>query len=136
MKEKRNGKIYTEKDYIVDKVLFGYKVKKRRNELKLTQEELAEKVDVSRTSIVQIENGNQGASLVTVYSLAKALDMSMDYLLSMHEETEKYGSERDEEQEKRKQLMDEINERIRGCDTDHIETLSEIIKAYVNGINK
>ncbi len=89
MKEKRNGKIYTEKDYIVDKVLFGYKVKKRRNELKLTQEELAEKVDVSRTSIVQIENGNQGASLVTVYSLAKALDMSMDYLLSMHEETEK-----------------------------------------------
>lgn len=116
--------------------MFGYKVKKRRNELKLTQEELAEKVDVSRTSIVQIENGNQGASLVTVYSLAKALDMSMDYLLSMHEETEKYGSERDEEQEKRKQLMDEINERIRGCDTDHIETLSEIIKAYVNGINK
>lgn len=42
----------------------------------MTQQQLAEKVDMSRASIANIERGNQSVSLFNLYAIAEALGVS------------------------------------------------------------
>ena len=53
----------------------GRAVSARREELKLTQQTLAEQVGLSRASIANIEGGRQKVLLHQVYSLARALGL-------------------------------------------------------------
>lgn len=53
--------------------LLGKRVQKRRKELNLTQEELAEKVDISRAYMGYIEQGRNVPSLEVVQKIAKVL---------------------------------------------------------------
>lgn len=55
--------------------MFGKNVQKYRKLLKLTQEELAEKIDVSQTFLANIERGKRGASMETIELLAKSLSI-------------------------------------------------------------
>ena len=57
----------------------GYKIKEVREALGMTQEELAEKSGVSRTTISGLENGTTRAtSTKTLLSIANALNTSID----------------------------------------------------------
>lgn len=57
----------------------GFKIKERREELKMTQEELAQKSGVSRQTISSIENGKYENALVgTLAAIANALDTTVD----------------------------------------------------------
>ena len=57
----------------------GYKIKERREELKMTQEELAEKSGVSRGTISALENGSDRTTTSkTLVKLARALDTCVD----------------------------------------------------------
>jgi transcriptional regulator with XRE-family HTH domain len=47
----------------------------------LTQKELADRLELSRTSIANIEKGNQRLSLFYLYEIASKLDMSISELL-------------------------------------------------------
>ena len=58
---------------------FGRRLKDLRGAM--SQEELATRAKLSRTSIVNIERGRQGVSLVTLYSLAAALNVTPAVLL-------------------------------------------------------
>ncbi|MDD3985320.1 MAG: helix-turn-helix transcriptional regulator [Methanobacterium sp.] len=49
------------------------KIKEFRKELKLTQEELAEAVDVSRQTIISLEQGRYNPSLMLAYKITKKL---------------------------------------------------------------
>lgn len=53
--------------------LLGKRVQKRRKELNLTQEELAEKVDISRAYMGYIEQGRNVPSIEVVQKIAKVL---------------------------------------------------------------
>lgn len=58
---------------------FKCNMKKRRQELKITQEELAEKSGVSRGSISLMENGLVvNSKFETISKLAKALDSKIE----------------------------------------------------------
>ncbi|WP_321421085.1 helix-turn-helix transcriptional regulator [uncultured Methanobacterium sp.] len=48
-------------------------IKKFRKELKMTQEELAEAVDVTRQTIIALEQGRYNPSLVLAYNVTKTL---------------------------------------------------------------
>jgi transcriptional regulator with XRE-family HTH domain len=56
---------------------FGQAVRKRRMELDLSQEGLAERADLHRTYIADIERGVRNLSLRNIEKLAQALDMSI-----------------------------------------------------------
>lgn len=57
----------------------GIKIKERREELKMTQEELAQKSGVSRQTISSIETGKYENVLVgTLAAIATALDTTVD----------------------------------------------------------
>lgn len=57
----------------------GYKIKERREELRMSQEELSEKSGVNRTTISAIETGKaENVMTGTLVALAKALETTVD----------------------------------------------------------
>lgn len=59
----------------------GYKIKEKRKEKKMTQEELATKSGVSRATISGLENGTvRATSSKTLVKLARALDTTVDQI--------------------------------------------------------
>lgn len=60
---------------------FGEKVREQRIKRGLSQEELAELSGLHRTYISSLELGKRNVSLINIYALAKALDVTPDKLL-------------------------------------------------------
>ncbi len=56
---------------------FGKAIRRRRRELDLSQEKLAEIAEIHRTYISSIERGERNPSLENIEKLAKALDISI-----------------------------------------------------------
>ena len=70
--------LMTEQDL---KKALGKNVSRRRGDTGLSQEELAEKVGVSKNTISDIEGGNKFARAKTLINLAKAFDTEVYELL-------------------------------------------------------
>lgn len=60
---------------------FGEKVREKRNDLKLTQTEVGEKINVSRQTISSWENGKSYPDIPMLVTLSDFYDLSLDYLL-------------------------------------------------------
>jgi transcriptional regulator with XRE-family HTH domain len=75
---------------------FGRILREARTEAKLTQVGLAERVGLSRTSITNIERGNQHVGLHLLYQLANALGVSPTDLLPKPEDVRSAGPELDD----------------------------------------
>ena len=56
-------------------------LRKKRQELGLTQDELAEKSNVPRTTITKIESGSRNTTLQTLMSLAEAMGSTLEISL-------------------------------------------------------
>ena len=63
----------------------GELIKKRRNELNMTQEELAKKINVSRSAISNWEIGRNYPDIQLIILLSDELDLSLDHLLKGEE---------------------------------------------------
>ena len=61
---------------------FGQAVRRRRMEMDLSQETLAERADLHRTYIADIERGVRNVSLRNIAKLAQALALSVSDLCS------------------------------------------------------
>lgn len=59
------------------KVLVGKRVKELRNELGISQEELADLADLDRTYITSVECGKRNISIVNIEKLAIALKVTL-----------------------------------------------------------
>lgn len=59
----------------------GFRIRKMRRAHHLSQEQLAEKVDISTTHMSHIETGKTKLSLLVLVDLAQALHVSTDRLL-------------------------------------------------------
>jgi transcriptional regulator with XRE-family HTH domain len=64
---------------------FGFAVKTRREDLGLTQEDLADKAGMHRTYLSDIERGGRNVSLVNIERLAESLDLLMSELFRILE---------------------------------------------------
>lgn len=60
---------------------FGHKLKKKRKEQNLTQDNLSELTGISKRHIANIEKGTVNASIEVVSILAKELKMSIDNII-------------------------------------------------------
>ena len=61
---------------------FADNLKKIRKENNLSQEQLAELVDVSRTAISFIETARQNPTILKVIDIAKVLDVDIEELIN------------------------------------------------------
>ena len=64
---------------------FGQKVKNRRKELGMTQEELAERTQLRQNYISRVECNKFEPTATVIMVLAKALTISADELLGMND---------------------------------------------------
>lgn len=59
----------------------GKRIRKERERLSLTREQLVEKADISIQFLADIETGRKSMTSKTICSLAAALNISTDYIL-------------------------------------------------------
>ena len=90
----------------------GERIKIRREELGLSQDELAEKMGYkSRSTIAKIEKGVNDVSQRTTVKFAEALNTSVAYLMGWgEEEIKKEPAPEDELSATKKQLLDWVDQ--------------------------
>lgn len=95
----------------------GQRIRKARKAHRLSQEELAAKIDISTTHMSHIETGNTKLSLPVLVDLAVALDVNCDELL--------FGS--------RNQTLDDLNselcQAVEGCSPQQMKVILDTVKA-------
>ena len=60
----------------------GLRIQQCRTEKKMTQAELAEKIDTNQKHLSRIEGGYHRSTLDAIVAIARALDVSVDYLIA------------------------------------------------------
>jgi putative transcriptional regulator len=65
------------------------RVKELRTQHELTQEDLAEKVAVSRQTIISIESGRYNPSILLAYKIARQFDRTIEEVFQCDEAIEK-----------------------------------------------
>lgn len=95
----------------------------------MNREKLAEHLDVSPQFIADVEYGNKGVSIKSLYILSQALDVTADYILA--------GSlyELDTNPEATK-VGEEIRGIVQRCNARQLKGLKEIAEIYVDGIKE
>lgn len=89
----------------------GKLIRARRKKLELTQDDLAQRVHLKRTSITNIEKGRQKIQIHTLFDLAVALEVEPATLLPPLKATE----------------TDTIRERVRGMRPDEREFVKSVL---------
>lgn len=94
----------------------GERIRKYRKIRGLSQEMLAEKINISVTHMSHIETGNTKLSLVVFVDIVNALEISADdLLLDKFENSEK--------------TYDKINSVLNECTVSQVKIISEIVKS-------
>ncbi|MBE6903641.1 MAG: helix-turn-helix transcriptional regulator [Ruminococcaceae bacterium] len=107
----------------MDKAAIGSRLRKARNKAKLTQEQLAEKVDISTTYISDIERGAKFPSLSLFIKLVNALDASADFILSGEIEAGKNC------------VYDDITKKLDTLTPKQRLGIVDLIDAYIKNLN-
>lgn len=98
----------------------GKQIRKRRLECGITQEAIANQLDVNPSHISNIENGRANPSLTVLVKIANILECSVDFFIG-----EEYTYPRNHN--KQQLLDDEIIRRLRSCDHATKEKILKII---------
>ncbi len=105
----------------------GRRIRERREYMQLSREKLAECLDVSPQFIADVEYGNKGVSIKSLYILSQALGVTTDYILagSVYELDGDSAAAR---------VGEEILALIHRCDLKQLKGIKEIAEIYVDGI--
>ena len=111
---------------IWDYVLIGQQVRKYRKALGLSQEELAERVEISVPHMSHIETANTKLSLPVLVALAEALEVRTDDLLY------------DVQSQNRAASAEEISSilNLNQCTAQQAEILADILRAAKISLDK
>lgn len=102
----------------------GQRIRKFRKAYNLSQEQLAEMVQISTTHMSHIETGNTKLSLPVLVDIAEALSVQTDELLYDTPPYNKTG------------MKQEINELLDSCSTRETRILLDILKAVRVSLEK
>lgn len=98
----------------------GQQIRKRRLECGITQETIANQLDVNPSHISNIENGRANPSLTVLVKIANILECSVDFFIG-----DEYTYLRNLKH--RHTIEDEIIRRVRSCDYATKEKILKII---------
>jgi two-component system response regulator len=73
------------------KSLFGEAIKRTRTELRMSQEDLAERAGLHRTYVSEVERGKRNVSIENIQKLAEALDLSISKLFAIADNGQERG---------------------------------------------
>ena len=106
----------------MDKVELGKNIRAARKMRKLTLEALAEKIDIGRVYLGEIERGKKLPSMKVFISLVEVLEVSADYLLQ-----NEVSSGKD-------YVLDPLSERIGSLAPADGKTAAAIVNAFIDSI--
>ena len=109
---------------LMDYYAIGQRIRKFRKAHDWSQEELAEKVEISTTHMSHIETGSTKLSLPVLVSLANVLDVRTDDLLF------------DRTQDSHNAAVSEITEILSQCTTQQVRFLGDLIRASKTAMNQ
>lgn len=98
----------------------GNQIRKRRLECVITQEIIANQLDVNPSHISNIENGRANPSLTVLVKIANILECSVDFFIE-----QEYTYTRDHKP--RHTIDNEIAKKLRSCDHETKEKILKII---------
>lgn len=99
----------------------GMRIRKQRQLLDYTREQLAEMANITPRFCYDLELGNKKMSVDTLCSMRNALHVSADYLLFGESQIEGY---------------DNIVAMLRICPKEKMEQLEKIISLYISAVEK
>lgn len=106
----------------MDKKDFGLRLRDLRIEANYTQEELAEKADLSTVYLGEVERGQKVIGVDKFINIVKALGVSADYVLCNELPTgEPY-------------VFDEITEKFKKLDPKQRKTAIDILDGYLKNL--
>ena len=108
----------------MDYYKIGQRVRHIRRAQGLSQEELAEKVDISTTHMSHIETGNTKLSLPVLVGLAEALEVHCDDLLC-DEATIRTGD-----------IVQQVSALLEGCSAQQARVLLDVVKATKKSLDQ
>jgi len=100
--------------------VIGKRIRKAREKLHLTQEKLAEEVDVTSSFIGMLERGEKSPSVEVLEKVALALGVSVGHLTSREPE---------EELKKSSQIKSKLVQKIHQLDSEQVETIAYVAEA-------
>lgn len=104
---------------MVDKALekiMGANIAKYREAARLTQAALAEKIGISTAFVSRVERGQKKMKVETLYATAKALNVSVDALLSTDSSAAQLAN---------------INQLLAGQSDEYLEGIEKIIRVCI-----
>ncbi len=107
----------------MNKVAIGSRLREARSMVKLTQEQLAEKVGIGTTYISDIERGAKFPSLSLFIKIVDALGVSSDFIL------------RGEIEAGKNCVYDDITKKLDGLTPKQRLGVAELIDAYIKNLN-
>lgn len=111
----------------LNQIAMGRRIRVIRESRGMTREVLAEIIDVSAQFIADVEYGNKGVSIRTLFLLKQALGVTSDYLLA----GKLYAA--DEEPEAM-QVCDDIIAILKTCDYKQFSDFREISRLYADNV--
>lgn len=102
----------------------GQRIRKARKAHGLSQEELAECVDISVTHMSHIETGNTKLSLPVLVQIAQVLEVRTDDLLFGSSQSTRYAS------------VEDIADVLDRCSTQEARVIADVVKATKTAMDK
>lgn len=109
---------------MIDYHSIGKNIRKHRNRLGITQEILAEKINVSIPHISRMENGSAKPSLQTLVDICNALNISIDDLMQ------------DSITATKAKASNRLDEVLAGCSTEEIDMIADVVEAVLRNTRK
>ena len=107
----------------MDYYAIGQRIRKARRACGLSQEQLAERVNISTTHMSHIETGNTKLSLPVLADMAQALEVRVDDLLGRTDYTVNHAAQ-------------ELEALLEGCSSREMQVLVEVVKATKLALHK
>lgn len=108
----------------MDYYQIGQRIRKMRKAHKLSQEELAERADISVTHMSHIETGNTKLSLQVLVDIAQALEVRTDDLLN-ESNTDSANT-----------ALEEISSVLESCTASQSKVIVDLVKAAKLSMDK
>lgn len=116
-----------EKFRAIDHKEMGKRIRERRDALRMSREDLAEALNVSPQFVADVEYGNKGVSIKSLYILSQVLGVTTDYILA----GSVYSLDSDPAAMR---VREEIMQLIHRCDTKQLKGIREITEIFVDGV--
>lgn len=114
--------------------MFGEILKNERKTKQLSQEELAEKLNMTKSAICNYERGIRKPNNDTLMQIAKFFDVSVDYLLGLDNvdcapNTLNYSGDNDEEKNEITNIVNQILNNIN--DESKLQQIKMFLETYI-----